>query len=66
MPIISRSPDIIPEPRSKIRSPEDPEERYSRAEALPARSPVFVKIFQIYGETLLLQAVVLPDHLLIK
>ena len=38
VPIIPRSPGIIPEPRSEIRSPENPEERYSRAEALPARS----------------------------
>ena len=63
---LSRSPGIIPEPRSKSRGPEDPEKCDSRAEALPARSSIFVKIFQIYRRILLLQAVVLSDHLLIK
>ena len=42
-----RSPGIILEPRGKSRDPEDPEKCGSRAEALPARSSIFVEIFQI-------------------
>ena len=66
VPEIPRSPGIILEPRSKSRDPEDPEKCGSRAEALPARSLIFVEIFQICWGLLLLQAVVLSDHLLIK
>ena len=66
VPEVPRSPGNIPETRSKSRDPEDPEKCGSRAEALPARSSIFVKIFQIYRRILLLQVVVLSDHLLIK
>ena len=47
VPEISRSPGIVPEARGKSRDPEDPEKCGSRAEALPARSSIFVEIFQI-------------------
>ena len=66
VPEVPRSPGNIPKSRSKSRDPEDPEKCGSRAEALPARSSIFVEIFQICWGLLLLQVVVLSDHLLIK
>ena len=47
VPEIPRSPGIILEPRGKSRDPEDPEKCGSRVEALPARSSIFIEIFQI-------------------
>ena len=60
------APVIFPSPEARSEAPRIPKSVIPEPKPCPRGARFFVKIFQIYGETLLLQAVVLPDRLPIR